>query len=99
MTSVALPTGRVRNPLRALASAGIVIGLIGAFIALPPITTRSWIPSLLLGLLAALVGVWAITRGEKRFGWYAVATAALGFGLAYLASRSEVGTLETVVVW
>ena len=99
MTSVALPTGRVRNPLRALASAGIVLGLVGAFIALPPITARSWIPSLLLGLLAALAGVWAITRGEKRFGWYAVATAALGFGLAYLATRSEVGKLETVVVW
>ena len=99
MTSVALPTGRVRNPLRALAWAGIVLGLVGAFIALPPITARSWIPSLLLGLLAALAGVWAITRGEKRFGWYAVATAALGFGLAYLATRSEVGKLETVVVW
>jgi simple sugar transport system permease protein len=99
VTSVALPTGRVRNPLRALAWAGIVLGLVGAFIALPPITARSWIPSLLLGLLAALVGVWAITRGEKRFGWYAVATAALGFGLAYLATRSEVGKLETVVVW
>ena len=99
MTSVALPTGRVRNPLRALAWAGIVLGLIGAFVALPPITARSWIPSLLLGLLAALAGVWAITRGEKRFGWYAVATAALGFGLAYLATRSEIGKLETVVVW
>ena len=99
MTSVALPTGRVRNPLRTLAWAGIVIGLVGAFIALPPITARSWIPSLFLGLLAALAGVWAITRGEKRFGWYAVATAALGFGLAYLATRSEVGKLETVVVW
>ena len=99
MTSLAVAAGRIRNPLRALAWAGIVLGLIGAFVALPPITARSWIPSLLLGLLAALAGVWAITRGEKRFGWYAVATAALGFGLAYLATRSEVGKLETVVVW
>jgi simple sugar transport system permease protein len=99
MTSVALPTGRIRNPLKALAWAGIVLGLLAAFIALPPITARSWIPSLLLGLLAALAGVWAITRGEKRFGWYAVAAAALGFALAYLATRSEIGKLETVVVW
>jgi simple sugar transport system permease protein len=99
MTSIALPTGRIRNPLRTLAWVGIVLGLVAAFVALPPITARSWIPSLLLGLLAALAGVWAITRGEKRFGWYAVATAALGFGLAYLATRSEVGKLETVVVW
>jgi simple sugar transport system permease protein len=99
MTSIALPTGRIRHPLRALAWAGIVLGLLAAFIALPPITTRSWIPSLLLGLLAALAGVWAITRGEKRFGWYAIAAATFGFGLAYLATRSEIGKLETVVVW
>ena len=99
MTTLAVATDRIRNPLRALAWAGIGLGLLGAFIALPPVTARSWIPSLLLGLLAALAGVWAITRGEKRFGWYAVATAALGFGLAYLATRSEIGKLETVVVW
>ena len=99
MTSVALPTGRIRNPLRTLAWAGIFLGLLSAFLALPPITVRSWIPSLFLGLLAALAGVWAITRGERRFGWYAVATAVLGFALAYLATRSEVGKLETVVVW
>ena len=99
MTTLAVPSGRIRNPLRTLAWAGIVLGLIGAFLALPPITVRSWVPSLLLALLAALAGVWAITRGEKRFGWYAIATAALGFGLAYLATRSEIGKLETVVVW
>jgi general nucleoside transport system permease protein len=99
MTSIALPTGRIRNPLKALAWAGIVVGLLAAFVALPPITVRSWLPSLFLGLLAALAGVWAITRGEKRFGWYAVAAAALGFALAYLATRSEIGKLETVVVW
>ena len=99
MTSLALPTGRIRNPLRALAWAGIVLGLVAAFVALPPIAARTWIPSLFLALLAALAGVWAITRGERRFGWYAIATAALGFGLAYLATRSEIGKLETVVVW
>ena len=99
MTTIALPTGRIRNPLRALAWAGIVLGLLAAFVALPPITARSWIPSLLLGLLAALAGVWAITRGERRFWWYAVAAALFGFALAYLATRSEVGKLETVVVW
>ena len=99
MTSVALPTGRVGNPLRTLAWAGIVLGLASAFLALPPISVRSWVPSLLLALLAALAGVFAITRGEKRFGWYAIAAALLGFGLAYLATRSSIGKLETVVVW
>jgi len=100
VTSVALPTDVVRrNPLRTLAWVGIVLGLVSAFVALPPVSSRSWVPSLLLALLAALAGVFVITRGERRFGWYAVATAMLGFALAYLATRSSIGKLETVVVW
>lgn len=99
MTSVALPVGRIRNPLRSLAWAGIVLGLLSAFVALPPISARSWLWSLLLGLLAALAGIFVITRGERRFGWYAIAAAALGFALGYLATRSSIGKLETVVVW
>ena len=99
MTSVALPVGRVRNPLRTLAWAGIVLGLAAAFVALPPIAARSWVPSAILALLAAFAGVFAITRGERRFGWYAVAAAVGGLALGYLATRSGIGKLETVVVW
>jgi simple sugar transport system permease protein len=99
MTSVALPLERVKNPLRTLAWVGIVLGLASAFVALPPVAVRSWVPSLFLALLALLAGVFVITRGEKRFGWYAIAAAVLGFGLAYLATRSGIGKLETVVVW
>ena len=99
MTSIALPRAGERNPLRTLAWAGIVLGLVAAFVALPPISARSWIPSLLLALLALAAGIFVITRGEKRFGWYAVAAAVAGFGLAYLATRSGIGKLETVVVW
>jgi len=99
VTTVALSAGRIRNPLRAVAWGGIVLGLVAAFVALPPIATRSWVPSLLLALAAVAAGVFAITRGERRFGWYAIAAAVLGFGLAYLATRSGIGKLETVVVW
>ena len=99
MTSIALPRPRVDNGLRKLAWAGIGLGLLSAFIALPPVSVRSWVPSLLLGLLALLIGVFVFTRGERRFGWYAVAAALLSFGLAYLATRSSIGKLETVVVW
>ena len=99
MTSVALPTPRVKNPLRTLGIAGIVLGAASAFVALPPISARSWVWSLLLALLALLAGVFVVTRGERRIGWYAVAAALLGFGLGYLATRSGIGKLETVVIW
>ena len=98
MTSVALPAVAARNPLRTLAWGGIVVGLVAAFVALPPISARSWIPSLLFALLAAFAGIFVFTRGERRFGMYAVATAILAFALAYLATRSSIGKLETVVV-
>jgi general nucleoside transport system permease protein len=99
VTSVALPSTRVKNPLRTLAWVGVVLGLASAFVALPPVSARSWVPSLLLALLGALAGVFVVTRGEKRFGWYAIAAALLGFGLGYLATRSGIGKLEAVVVW
>ena len=69
MTSIALPRPRVDNGLRTLAWVGIGLGLLSAFIALPPVSVRSWVPSLLLGLLALLIGVFVYTRGEKRFGY------------------------------
>ncbi len=99
MTTVALSPGRIRNPVRIVAWGGIVLGLVAAFVALPPIAARSWVPSLLLALAAAAAGIYAITRGARRFGWYAIAAAVLGFGLGYLATRSGIGKLETVVVW
>ena len=74
-------------------------GSLSAFVALPPISARSWVWSLFLALLALLAGVFVINRGERRFGWYAVAAALLGFGLGYLATRSGIGKLETVVIW
>jgi simple sugar transport system permease protein len=85
--------------LRGVAWAGIGVGLLGAFIALPPASVRSWIPSLLLCLLAGAVGVWVFLQGDRRFGSFAVATGVLGFVLAYLATLSGIGKLETVVVW
>ena len=42
VTSVALPTVATRNPLRTLAWSAIVLGLVAAFVALPPISSRSW---------------------------------------------------------
>ena len=41
----------------------------------------------------------SLIRGERRFGGFAIASGLLGFGLAFLATMSGVGKLETVVVW
>ena len=76
-----------------------MLGLLGAWIALPPISARSWVWSLVLCLVAVMLGVGVVIRGERRFGGFAIASGVLGFVLAYLATLSGLGKLETVVVW
>jgi simple sugar transport system permease protein len=90
---------RLPRGLRAVSWIGILVGLLGAWVALPPIAARSWAWSLVLALIAITLGGGAIIRGERRFGGYAVASGVLGFVVAYLATLSGIGKLESVVVW
>ena len=79
--------------------AGIACGVLAFFVALPPLLVRSPVPSLVLALAAAGAGAWALRAGERRFGWGAVAAAAIGAAGALAATRSGAGSLERVVVW
>ena len=100
MTSMALPlAARAPRGLRAVAWIGIALGLLGCWIALPPITARSWVWSLVVCLIAVMLGIGVVIRGERRFGGFAIASGVLGFTVGYLATLSGVGKLETVVVW
>jgi general nucleoside transport system permease protein len=83
----------------AVAWIGILLGLVAFLVALPPITARSPLWPVLLGMLALLAGIWAVTRGVGRIGWGAVAMGILGGGLGLLAAQSSVGKLNSVVVW
>ena len=100
MTSVALPlAARSERGFRAVAWIGIALGLLGAWIALPPIHARSWVWSLVLCLIALVLGIGIVIRGERRFGGFAITAGVLGFVIAYLATRSSLGHLNNVVVW
>jgi len=100
MTSVALPvTARLPSGFRTVAWIGIALGLVAAWLALPPLTIRSWVPSLVLGLIAIMLGTGVAIRGERRFGGFAIASGTLGFAVAYFATVSSLGKLESVVVW
>ena len=100
MTSLALPlAARAANGLRRVAWVGIAIGLLAAWLALPPLSIRSWVPSLVLALIAVMLGLGVAMRGERRFGAFAIVAGLFGFGLAFLATLSGIGKLESVVVW
>ena len=65
----------------------------------PPITQRSPLWPVALGLIGTLCGIAAVTRGVRRLGWLAVALGIVSMGLGILATESSVGHLNNVVVW
>ena len=75
---------------------GIVIGVVAFILAIPPITARSPVWPVLLGVVAVLFGIVAVSRGGGRVGWGAVGAGIVGCGLALLAMQSSVGNLNTV---
>jgi ABC-type uncharacterized transport system permease subunit len=110
MSSLQTVTGRLRSPQdgprrggltreRALGWAGIALGLVAFLMTLPPFEVRTIVPSILVALVAAGLGVAAIRGGEARLGWGAIAAAVFGVLGAYGATRSGVTHLEVVVSW
>ncbi len=105
MTAVATPPApqaesrtAVVTPAR-IGWLGVFLAFLAFFVALPPLTIRSPVPTVLLGVAAVACGFWAIRGGEKRIGWGAVAAAVVGIAGGVAATKSGVGNLERVVVW
>jgi simple sugar transport system permease protein len=86
---------RLRDP-HTPGIAGIVLGVFACFLALPPIAERSILWPVLVGVVAAILGLWTATRGRRRLGWGAVAAGLIGLALGILATRSGVGKLNIV---
>src|SRR5262249_41662938 len=84
---------------RHIATVGILLGVVGAWIALPPLHTRSVTLPLLLGILAIGCGIWAVSRDVKRPGWGAIASGILGISFALLVLQSSVSHLSAVFTW
>ena len=79
--------------------AGVALGAVAWFIALPPLLLRTPVPSLLLAAAAVAGGVVAWQGGERRLGGWAAAAGFLGGIGAVVATRSGEGNLEDVFVW
>src|SRR5215207_3775858 len=84
---------------RAAAWAGIALGVVAAYVALPPLLIRTPVVSLALAALGACAGVYATRQGETRLGWIAVAIATLGAILGVVAAKSGESNLDRVFVW
>lgn len=104
MTAIAQAlTVRVRKRLprgwRAVGWGGLLLGVLGSWLCLPPASVRSWILPLLLGVAAVAAGIATMLHGERKVGAYAIAGGVLGALLGIGATRSSIGHLEEVVVW
>ncbi len=79
---------------------GIALGAVAFWVALPPVTARSPVAPLVVGVLGAGAGVLALWLGaNRRLGWGAVVAGLLGIALGWTATRSGVGELDQVFVW
>jgi simple sugar transport system permease protein len=82
---------------RAIAFAGIVFGVLTFWAALPPWTARNIAYPLILGVLAVACGLAAVSLGERRYGWWAVAAGFVGTVGGLWAQGVEQATLEAVL--
>jgi general nucleoside transport system permease protein len=103
--SVNVPTvepGRLADVVQPsyVAWTGIGLGVLAFWLALPPVTARSPVVPLVAGAIGVVAGLWALREGvNRRLGWGAVAVAVLGILLGYLATRSDVASLDQAFVW
>jgi ABC-type uncharacterized transport system permease subunit len=99
MSASTIAASRVGISARAAAWAGIVLGVLAAYVALPPLLIRTPVVSLLLAAAGVAAGVYATREGERRLGWTAVGIAVIGAILAVMAVKSGESNLERVFVW
>lgn len=79
--------------------AGIALGALAFFIAVPPLEVRSAAPVVVLAALAAAAGAWALRGRERRLGIGAIAAGVGGLAGGIAATKSGEANLEQVVVW
>ena len=81
---------------RFLAIVGICLGVLAVWLSVPPFTLRNLVVPAFVALLGAALGLWALARGERELGWWAVGVAALGILAALWFQSEESAELESV---
>jgi general nucleoside transport system permease protein len=90
---------RLPDAKRTFAWLGVGLGLLAAFVALPPLEIRTPVASIVIGLFALTIGIGSWLRGERRVGAYGIAAGVVGLAIGVLATRSSIEHLEGAVVW
>ena len=65
---------RLPRGVRAISWVGILLGLVAAWIALPPLTVRTALPSIAIAAVGITLGAVAVARRDVRYGIFAIVT-------------------------
>jgi general nucleoside transport system permease protein len=99
LSAATVAASRAGLSAKHLGWAGVALGAIAWYIALPPLLVRTPVPSLALALVAVAVGVASVRGGELRLGRGAVVAGVTGGIGAVVATKSGEANLEKVFVW
>jgi general nucleoside transport system permease protein len=81
---------------RSVAIAGICLGALGFWLSLPPFTVRNIAVPAALAVLAAALGLWALTRGQRKLGIWALLVALLAVFGALWFQNEQTSELDSV---
>jgi simple sugar transport system permease protein len=81
---------------RAVGIVALALGILAAFMSVPPIEARAIVWPILAGVVGAILGIWTAMRGLRRLGWGGFVLSLIGIGLGILATRSSTANLDTV---
>ena len=98
LATAARPVTRLSTP-KAVGWLSILLGLVAAWVALPPIHARGLGWPMVFGILSLACAIFSVTRGGGRVGWGGVAAAFIGMSVGIAAVQSGVGNLDLVFAW
>jgi general nucleoside transport system permease protein len=81
---------------RSVAIAGICVGVLAFWLSLPPFTLRNIAVPAALAVLAAALGLWGLTRGQRKLGIWAILIALIAVLGALWFQSEELTELESV---
>jgi simple sugar transport system permease protein len=81
---------------RSLAIAGILVGALGFWLSLPPFTLRNVAVPATLAVLGAALGLWALTRGQRKLGIWAILISLIAVLGALWFQNETTSELESV---
>jgi general nucleoside transport system permease protein len=91
---------------RRIGLAGIGIAALGVWLMLPPVgdalrdaTGIYEVIPVVLGIFAIAAGISAVSRGERKIGWIAIASGLFGIALGLAAAQGSMADHEAVFVW